>query len=135
MSPHPRVGETGFSASFFFCLFLMGGPSWPGSRGRVRPPASPRAERMGIRAASFQDEGGLLERFSSAGRAPRRQGDGTKGRLQGTIVGRLVTVPGSGQAHRAPCVCAWLGWALQPGFPCWFPISAHGLLFAPLPTP
>lgn len=64
---------------------------------------------------------------------PDARGTGTKGRLQGTIVGRLVTVPGSGQADRAPCVCAWSGWALQPHFPCWLLLPACGLLSGPPP--
>lgn len=63
------------------------------------------------------------------GHAPSRRGDGTKGWLQGTIVGRLVTVPGSRQAHTELPVSA----PGQAG-PC-SPFSPLCLLFAPLPTP
>ena len=108
----PEWGRLVFLLLFFFFFFLLVallGQGQTRSWCLVRPPASPRA-------ASFQDEGRTAGK-GFFGHAPRRRGDGTKGWLQGTIVGRLVTVPGSGQAHRAPCVCAWPGWALQPGFP------------------
>lgn len=100
---------------------------------RARPPAALGAERRGVEAASFQGKEGLLQKVLPC--ASRCQGDGTKGWLQGTIVGRLVTVRAAGrQADRAPCVWAWLGWALQSQFPCRLPIPACGLLSGPLPT-
>ena len=52
-------------------------------------------------------------------------------------MGRLVTVPGSGRADRAPCVCACSGWALQPGLSCPWPFVCtlpHSLLNPLLPA-
>ena len=52
-------------------------------------------------------------------------------------MGRLVTVPGSGQADRAPRVCACPGWALQPALPCPWPFVCalpHSPLIPLLPA-
>lgn len=132
--PHspPELGDCFFCPPFFFCWWPFGGQGKGCFPWRIWPPAALGAERMGVEAGSFQDEGGLLQRVLCL--LPDARGTGTKGWLQGTIVGRLVTVPGSGRADRAPCVCAWPGWALQPLFPCWLLIPACGLLSGPLPT-
>lgn len=84
---------------------------------------------MGVEAASFQGEGNCCSGLFTM--LPDARGTGTKGWLQGTIAGRLVTAPGSGQADRAPCVCAWPGWALQPDFPCRLPIPARLFVWTP----
>lgn len=103
----------------FFCFFsrwwprlARGEDASPGWSSRQQPPDLKEwVSRLRVSGTRGHCHGGFL------GRAPRRQGDGTKGWLQGTIVGRLVTVPSSGQADRAPCVCTCSGWALRPGFP------------------
>lgn len=62
--PTPELGRLVFLLLFLWVALLGQGQGH--LRWLVRPPASLRAERMGVGAASFQDEGGLLERVSSA---------------------------------------------------------------------
>lgn len=98
----PELGSLLFLLPFF-CWRVPSARGKDASTRESGPPAAPGTERRGVEAARFRDERRLPPQRVLP-RAPRRQGDGTKGWLQGTIVGRLVTVLGSGQADRAPCV-------------------------------
>lgn len=120
----PRVGIPLFLLLFRWMLPPSQAPLPP-----APPQPSPGAAHTGVEAAGFQGEGRLLPR--PLHHAPRRQGDGHKGPASGYNSGRLVTVPGSGRVDRAPCVCAWPGWALRPGFPCRLPIPARLFVWAP----
>lgn len=87
-SPRPGVGRLlSLLFSFFLLVALRG-------QGRGCPPwcvpRLPSAERVGVEAASVQGKGGCCRGFFAG--LPDARGTGTKGWLQGTMVGRLVTV-------------------------------------------
>lgn len=73
-------------------------------------PRLPSAERVGVEAASVQGKGGCCRGFFAG--LPDARGTGTKGWLQGTMVGRLVTVrrrPGTQSSlclRRGPSGCS-----------------------------
>lgn len=79
--------EPAFSAFFFFFVLVA-----LRGQGRGCPPwrVPPSAERVGVEAASLQGEGGCCRGLFAG--LPDARGTGTKGWLQGTMVGRLVTV-------------------------------------------
>lgn len=104
-------------------------------------PAALGAERMGVEAGSFQDEGGLLQRALC--RAPRRQGDGYKGLASGYNSGAVSHSAGQRAGRQSSlCLClAGLGPAaplpLLASHPCLWPFvwtPPHWLINPLLPA-